>query len=225
MRSLSPWSLLSEAERRLVLPKLVTTVSANGTAESDWISAGDVFDRALLDESERGMPSPTVIAERLLTIRNFIEQTGGLDDGPLWRQIARLKGVRRSYLELSVHCCDEFLLELGEAGFVIDREPFWTIHKFDSARASTRFSHQPSLHFANDRADEPGYGPSYFFVHWDVSSIWFEESSWWCAGMPGSRSLERLRAAFRHQHGFASPEVVQSYLAEDVFASMKDDKV
>ena len=214
MPSLSPWSLLTADERRLLVPKLVTPAAADEINDADLTGAGEVFDRALLSESERGEPDGTVVAERLLTMRNFVEQTGGYDSGPLWQQVARLTGVRRSYLELFVHRRDEFLVTLGEAGFVINREPFWTIHKFDSARALTRFSHEPSLHFANDRANGSGYGATYFFTHWDVSSVWFEESSWRFGRVPGLRSVERLRAARRHHTGFASPEAVQSYLAQ-----------
>lgn len=218
MFSPTPWSLLTEMERRLLIPKLIGVESGLEFRESESARAVETFDRAVLDEAEQAaadlsMLAPHVIEERLLTIRNFMLQTGAYNDGPLWQEIASLKGVRRSYIELEVHSRDEFLVKLGDQGFVINREPFWSIHKFDSARAQTRFSHDPSLHFANDRADEPGYGPNYFFIHWDVSSVWFEKAGWryW---IPGSHSFERVRAALRHDQGFASPEVVLSYLAD-----------
>lgn len=218
MSSPMPWSLLSELDRRLLIPKLIEVEPGHEPEESESVKAGEIFDRGVLDETEQAaaelsMLAPEVIEERLLTIRNFMLQTGAYSDGPLWQEIASLKGVRRSYIELSVHSRDSLLVKLGDLGFVINREPLWTIHKFDSARAPTRFSHEPSLHFANDRADEPGYGPDYFFIHWDVSSVWFERAGWRYR-IPGTYSYERLRAAMRHEQGFASPHVVLSYLAE-----------
>lgn len=218
MSSPTPWSLLTEVDRRLLIPKLIAVESGPEAGESESARAAEIFDRALLDQAEQtaaelSVLDPQVVEERLLTIRNFMLQTGACNDGPLWQEIASLKGVRRSYIELSVHSRDNFLVKLADLGFVINREPFWTIHKFDSARAQTRFSHEPSLHFANDRADEAGYGPNYFFIHWDVSSVWFEKGGWryW---IPGSHSFERVRAALRHDQGFASPHVVLSYLAD-----------
>jgi hypothetical protein len=102
---------------------------------------------------------------------------------------------------------------LVNIGFVVNREPFWTIHRFDSAREVTTFSDEPSLHFANDRADEPAYGANYFFVHWDVSSAWFTKTRRDRGLMARVKVVERLRSAWRHRTGFAEPEAVQSSLS------------
>jgi hypothetical protein len=193
------WHYLTDEQQRLMLPKLAG-------------KATEPIAAAMIEERFHALLAPCAtqqeVADSLLTLENFIAGTGGYSDSPLWRQIAAFRGVRRSYLELLVHDRDTLLQVLAEQNYVINREPFWTIHKFDSARARTRYAHEPSLHFANDRADEDGYGPNYFFVHWDATSCWFEKSRWWV----GARQLERLHAALQHWRGCACPQQVRAYL-------------
>ena len=160
------------------------------------------------------LPLRILLAEdNLLTAQNFVLHAGGYDNSAIWRQILEIKGFRRSYLELTVFDRNEFLRVLTDCGYVINREPFWTIHKFDSARERTEYSHHPPLHFANDRANETDYGPNYFFVHWDGASPWFRKSKWLIRFLPGGWQLEQVYAALRHRRGSPCPQMVKVYLS------------
>lgn len=212
-----PWLMLSRLERRLLAPKLLPAIASGDEAtEEDLDRAAGEFGRGICDVFAPEPESDDEMAARLLTVRNFMAQTGAYRQSPLWRQIRRFVGFRRSYIELVVEDRDELLRILAVAGYIINRELPWSIHRFDSARAATRLSSEPSLHFANDRADEDDYGPNYFFVHWDATSVWFEEVQGWRRWLPGGRWIERLLAARKHRFGFASPGMVRGYLNENV---------
>ncbi|MEP7273701.1 MAG: hypothetical protein ABI882_19540 [Acidobacteriota bacterium] len=211
---LSPWSLLTDSERCLLVGKLIMLPSTIDIGDNHLRAAGQRFDAALAEPGASAETEALLIPDRILTLRNFMYQAGAAGSGSWWKHVARLKGVRHSYLELTVHNRAGLLQHLRSAGFVINREPFWSSHKFDSARAVTRFSREPSLHLANDRAEEPAYGPNYFFVHWDVTSVWFEESTLWYRRLPGARIIERIRAGLKHQSGLAQCGIVESYLAK-----------
>ena len=206
------WSMLTDAEQGILQARLLTALSDHFANPAHEELAGR-FCEILLDEDERASGDETNISARLLTLRNFLKQTGAEESGSLWDLVSSIQGVRSSYLEILVRDRDQLLGLLRTQGYVINREPFWSIHRFDSARAVTDFSDEPSLHFANDRAEESGYGANYFFVHWDVTSVWFRMVR------PGKRFfsrfklIERLRCALKHRSGFADPESVESYLA------------
>lgn len=191
----SPWSQLNQAEQLALSPKLTASVE----------DAGERFDQFVIEYDQHGAINHQATEDNLLTAQNFIAQAS-----VFWQQIAEIKGFRRSYLELTVFDRDEFLRVLAELDYVINREPFWTIHKFDSAREMTDYSHQSSLHFANDRADEADYGPNYFFAHWDKTSCWFRKSNWPIRHLPGARQTEQLYAAMQHRFGCACPQTVRN---------------
>lgn len=193
----SPWSQLSEAEQFALSPKLA------GLPED----AAERFNQFVIEYDQQGAINHPATSDNLLTAQNFIAQAA-----QFWNHIAEIKGFGRSYLELTVRDRTEFLRVLAEADYVINREPFWTIHKFDSAREIAEYSHQPSLHFANDRADETEYGEHYFFVHWDNASPWFRKSRWPIRRLPGARQAEQLYAAFQHRFGCACPQTVHDHL-------------
>jgi hypothetical protein len=197
----SPWSQLNETEQLAIAPKL------GDLSEDRFEVAAERLNQFVIEYDQQGAIIHKATEDNLLTAQNFIAQASGF-----WKQIAEIKGFRRSYLELTVFDRDEFLRVLAEADYVINREPFWTIHKFDSAREVTEYSHQPSLHFANDRADETEYGPNYFFVHWDKTSAWFRKSNWPIRHLPGARQVEQLYAAVHHRFGCASPQTVSQHL-------------
>ncbi len=204
----SPWHSLGEIEHRTLTPKLLGL--GEETPVTDWLleAARERFDHFVLEFQPDGSPHHQAILDRILTAQNFLAQTRAT----VWQYVRELKGIRRSYLELTVWNRDEFLRVLKESEFIVNREPFWSIHRFDSARAVTDYSHQPSLHFANDRADEDAYGPEYFFVHWDQTSAWFRRSLWPVRHLPGARLAEQLYAAARHRSGCACPQKVREYL-------------
>lgn len=208
----SPWSLLNEDERLILTPKLVGLREDIPITDQLTEAAGEQFNHFVIEYQPDGEIHRQAVSNHILTAQNFIRHAGGEQDSVLWRQVAEIKGIRRSYLELTVRNRDEFLRVLGQSEFVVNCEPFWSIHKFDSARAITNYSHQPSLHFANDRADEAHYGPNYFFVHWDRTSCWFRKSNWPIRRLPGARTAEQLYAAAHHRFDCACPQAVSEYL-------------
>ena len=170
-------------------------------------AAAERFDQLIIEYDLDGKVNRRATGDNVLTAQNFIAHAT-----PFWPHIAEIKGFRRSYLELTVLNRDAFLQALADAGYVINREPFWTIHKFDSAREVSEYSMQPSLHFANDRSGEAEYGPNYFFVHWDKTSVWFRKSNWPIRRLPGVRQMEQLYAAVHHRFGCACPQRVREHL-------------
>ncbi|MFN0111575.1 MAG: hypothetical protein ACKVZH_22160 [Blastocatellia bacterium] len=207
MPIVSPWSQLGDDEQLALAPKLIGLREATISSDQILETAAERFDQFIIEYDQRGQINHAATQDNLLTAQNFVAHAA-----PFWALIAEIKGFRRSYLELTVFNRDEFLRALAAADFVINREPFWTIHKFDSARETTEFSHQPSLHFANDRADEADYGPNYFFVHWDNTSAWFRNSTWPIGNLPGARQIEQLYAALQHRFGCACPQTVSEHL-------------
>lgn len=210
----SPWSQLNEDEQLRLMPKLAgfrSDLQREMTATDELVeAAAERFDQFVIEYDQHGAINHPTTQDNLLTAQNFIVHAGR--HSAIWKQIAEIKGFKRSYLELTVFDRSEFLQALAESDYVINREPFWTIHKFDSAREMADYSHQPSLHFANDRAGETEYGPNYFFVHWDKTSCWFRKSKWPIRRLPGSRQIEQLYAAIQHRFGCACPQEVSKHL-------------
>jgi hypothetical protein len=93
MTAPSPWSLLTDAEQRILLPKLLVPGSNNEVQDEDRISGGELFDNAMLAEAERLAPDENLVSERLLTLRNFMTQTGAGSADGLWQHVEHLKGV------------------------------------------------------------------------------------------------------------------------------------
>lgn len=210
----SPWSLLSNEERLILTPKLLALPEEISGTGQRIETAGEQFNHFVIEYLPDGEINHQAISDHVLTAQNFLTHASHPSNPAIWKQIREIKGIRRSYLELVVRDRDEFLSVLREADFVVNREPFWSIHKFDSARAMTDYSHQPSLHFANDRADEDHYGPNYFFVHWDRTSCWFRRSNWPVRRLPGARTVEQLYAAAHHRFGCACPLTVREHLRQ-----------
>ena len=209
----SPWSQLSEAEQLPLASKLVGLRQEITETEQVFEAAAERFDQYVIEYDHQGAFNPLATQDNLLTAQNFVLHAGGYDNSAIWRQIVEIKGFRRSYLELTVFDRNEFLRVLTDCGYVINREPFWTIHKFDSARERTEYSDHPPLHFANDRANEADYGPNYFFVHWDGASPWFRKSKWLIRFLPGGWQFEQVYAALRHRRGNPCPQMVKVYLS------------
>lgn len=205
----SPWSRLSEVEQLILATKLIGLPAESIANDQLMEAASERFNELVIEFDLRGEVKAQTVEENILTARSFILHIG---DSAIWNQIAEIKGFRRSYLELTVIDRDEFLKTLAISDYVVNREPFWSIHRFDSAREMTDYSHQPSLHFANDRADEDDYGPNYFFVHWDKASCWFRKSNWPIRRFPGAKQIEQLYAAIQHRFGCACPVTVNEHL-------------
>lgn len=203
----SPWSQLNENEQWSLTSKLVGLRESEIETDQLVEAAAERFDQLIIEYGLDGKVNRRATADNVLTARNFIAHAA-----PFWPHIAEINGFRRSYLELTVLNRDAFLQALADAGYIVNREPFWTIHKFDSAREQTEYSRHPALHFANDRANEAEYGPNYFFVHWDSTSPWFKKSTWPIRHLPGARQLEQVYVSLWHRFGCACPRIVSEHL-------------
>jgi hypothetical protein len=221
----TPWQHLSRLEQSILAPKIIDLANVPvPLTDEDLIRAGEFFNTISIDTAAGGDPlDPDVFAPHILTARNLMAQCGAYRGSPLWKMITRIHGFRKSYIELTVSDRDALLDYLREQNFVINREFFWSIHKHDSARARTASSSDPSLHFANDRANEANYGPNYFFVHWDSTSVWFGKARGFWRFIPGGRYIEGLFAGLRHEHGFASPDSVETLIASTMPGSFAPD--
>lgn len=114
--------------------------------------------------------------------------------------------IQSSEIHVEVRDRKEFLADLQNAGYevntigdVIARHKY---HPFDNASALTERIKDPQLHFANNRAFDPDFGPKYFFAHWDRASSHSRE------GGP----IGDIAAGISHSKGFASPQAVRDYL-------------
>ena len=145
-------------------------------------------------------------ADKYLTLQNFVRQLGQIPAA--WEQVNSLIGVAQSYLEMTVGDHRQFLAALKVAGYAVnswmEKVSRWVGHghRFDSARARTEHRFEPQLHLVNDRADEPAFGPNYFFVHWDAQSVFAKRSG----------LLSRVAAGRTHKHQTATPQAVKAYL-------------
>lgn len=195
------WSQLSANDKKMLIELLVSSTPApDNQLEMDF-HARAVLSRLIDYPGNRGTDE-----EKLLTIRNLVRQLSLIPRA--LPQLRAIIGVAAGYLEIRVHDRDEFLSALKAQRFAINSwmekvgKIFGHGHRFDSARALTRHRHDPQLHFVNDRADEPEYGPNYFFVHWDAQSVHTTHSFF----------LSKIPAGLTHRHRTASPQEVAAYL-------------
>lgn len=221
----TPWQHLSRLEQSILAPKIIDLTNAQSPlTDEDLQRAGELFNTISIDTAAGGDPlDPNVFAPHILTARNLMAQCGAYRESSLWKMITRIHGFRKSYIELTVADRNALLEHLRTQDYVINREFFWSIHKHDSARARTATSGDPSLHFANDRSNESNYGPNYFFVHWDSTSVWFGKPRGFWRFIPGGRFIEGLLAGLRHQAGFASPDNVEVLIASTMPGSLPSD--
>lgn len=121
--------------------------------------------------------------------------------------------VQSSAIQVTVKEKGAFLDALGKAGFSINsvRDKLVAFyqgdenHPFDNAREITKWAKDPEMHFANDKSNDPRYGPNWFFFHWDRTSSHTQLS-----GLG-----EEKVAGEKHKLGNASPERVLEYLKRE----------
>ncbi|MFN7929718.1 MAG: hypothetical protein U0Y68_17600 [Blastocatellia bacterium] len=197
----SPYWQLPTLERQLLLPKLLgISSSAALSADFDEQAAARLHTLIYLENLHHSA------SDKLLTLQNFARQMQEIPAA--WAQVHRVVGVARSYLEMTVNDHAQFLAALRAADFAVnswmEKVSRWAGHghRFDSARARTEHRYEPQLHLVNDRADEPDYGPQYFFVHWDAQSVYARRGGLW----------GRIAAGRTHKHHTASPQEVHTYL-------------
>ena len=165
------------------------------------------------------------------SLRNFALQMGGPTENEIWRLIRSIAAsipsplngrgdYQSSVIQFRVADRDEFLHCLRDdpinrfsvnsfadslrktaqevRGAFKGREVY---HAFDNARASTPRAADPQLHIYNELADDPEFGPNFFWAHWDFPSARADENSFW----------SNLRGAMKHGE-FATPEEVWEFL-------------
>lgn len=185
-----------------MLPKLLGIEPQESFTTDEIAQAAEQFHRLMQLENQSVTPE-----DKFLTLRNFLHQLNAIPAA--WRQVQRVLGVARSYLEMTVYDHQEFLRVLKAEGYAVnswmEKVSRWAGHghRFDSARAPTESRFDPQLHLVNDRADEAAYGPNYFFVHWDAESVYAKRG--WLLG--------RIAAGRTHAYATASPQAVAAYLA------------
>ncbi|HEX4948506.1 MAG TPA: hypothetical protein VFZ34_17665 [Blastocatellia bacterium] len=195
------FSQFTQSEQKLLIPKLLRRIEASEFTAAEHAQAATLLNALLHDETQ-----PERTSDKLLTLRNFTRQVGAMPAA--WQQVSRIVGVTSSYLEITVYDHQALLATLKAEGYAVnswmERVSHWVGHghRFDSARALTKYRHDPQLHFVNDRADEADYGPNYFFVHWDAQSVYAERGS----------LLGRIVAGRTHAHQCATPQEVDKYL-------------
>ena len=195
------WSHFSTNEKQII-----TTVLIRQTWSGDLLQDGETLASAALLRLISYPDNRGTDEEKLLTIRNLVQQLSLIPEA--LSHLQEIIGVAVGYLEIRVHDRNEFLRVLKAGKFAINSwmekvgKIFGHGHRFGSARALTRHRHEPQLHFVNDRADESDYGPNYFFVHWDAQSVHASHGFF----------LAKIPAGLTHRHRTASPYEVAAYL-------------
>jgi hypothetical protein len=114
--------------------------------------------------------------------------------------------VQSSEIHVTVANKETFLKDLQNEGFEVntlsDKIFRSTYHPFDNASGLTDKIKDPQIHYANNKANDPQFGPDYFFAHWDRASSHSRE------GGP----IGDIAAGISHSKGFASPQAVRDYL-------------
>lgn len=191
------WSRLTSKEQHIISTKLPV-------AES-W-SARDLFNLRFTGNND--IETNALVT----TVKNLIDNAGGLFDSPVWRLIRSLDGgwvdeknPSSAALSLTVPDPGDFLSTLVEEGYDVDR--FYEImagtHRH-SARYVTGNSSQPGMHFVQ----QDDYPETRFDVHWDRRSSAFRKVTWYFYFFgPFARILERLIAARTHNHAISAARV------------------
>lgn len=133
----------------------------------------------------------------------------------MYQQISSIEAFGRSTVNVIVNNKDDFLGALTNAGYAVNSADEYVAnayaritkgsvdHPFDSARAPTIYASDPELHLANDRSNDPNYGPNYFFAHWDPASVNCDF---------GCGPIGRASSGMEHSKGAASTGQVRDYL-------------
>ena len=181
LKEKNPWDQLTDEERKALAPKLTTVKDADKITKKELKAAGQKFDNLV---TVKGDAQAT--ADRIATAQNFVanfSQGGPANQNAVYQQINSIEAIGRSTVEVTVQNKDQFLTALSNAGYAVNSADEYAAnawaritkgsvdHPFDSARAPTIYYSDPELHFANDHADDPRYGPNYFFAHWDPASV------------------------------------------------------
>lgn len=214
LKEKNPWEQLSNEERTLLAPKLVSVKDASKLTAKELSAAGSAFNRMVtVDGNAEGT------ATNIAAMQDFIAAAGGYKNSKVWRDITSIVAVtfggpppagdyavQSSEIHVTVADKKTFLADLQNEGYevntVSDKLFRRTYHPFDNASALTPRINDPQLHYANNKSNDPDFGPNYFFAHWDRASSHSRE------GGP----IGDAAAGASHSKGFASPQAVREYL-------------
>jgi len=200
------WEQLTEAERRILTPKLVTC----GSEKAEVERAADVFNENF------GRANCCATAMLVTGVKNFIDNAGGHLDSDIWQQISSLMGAwsgKNDSVGIAFHVSNtpSFLEVLRQSGqYEVDagyeRLNLMADHRH-SARFITETSYEPGMHLSQ----EIGYPDTRFDVHWDSRSAAFREPSDYILIPLAAvrKSLERARAGLSHNNPKSSAETRQ----------------
>jgi RHS repeat-associated protein len=176
LKAKTPWDLLTAKERKIITPKL--TVPKGQTAKQ-------VFNVLATVKDAKGRVDRQATADKVTTIKNFIDSAGGHTNSEVWQQIKTINSIdtqpnpsdpskTEGRVTVSVGNKDQFLAALGRSGYDVDRYyELASDHPNNSARQITNTSFEPGLHFANDDSSNLNK----FYAHWDRRSSAFRKGS------------------------------------------------
>jgi RHS repeat-associated protein len=214
LKEKSPWEQLSDEERRLLAPKLITVKDASKLTAKDLASAGKAFNSLVTVEGDAQATATNIAA-----VQDFVTAAGGYKNSKVWQDITKIVQVafqgpppagdypvQSSEIHVIVADKKNFLADLQHEGYAVntlgDKLFRGKYHPFDNASAFTPRINDPDLHFANNNANDPNFGPNYFYAHWDRASVNSRE------GGPVGDAV----AGASHDKGLASPQAVRQYL-------------
>jgi RHS repeat-associated protein len=213
LKEQTPWEQMTEEEKKQLTPKLVRLKNPNKITQQEHKAAGARFNSLV---TVKGDAQAT--ADRIATAKSFVKEFSSHGraphNDPAYRQIDQIQAIGRSTLEVTVKNKDAFLKALASEGYSVNAKEESIAqersrrlrgradHPFDNARSLTYRDTDPELHFANDKSDNPDYGPNYFFAHWDVSSV---------NCLAGCGPIGRALSGPKHAEGDAKPEQVTNY--------------
>jgi len=214
LKEKSAWEQLSDEQRRLLASKLTTVKDVGNITAKEMGSAGKAFDRMVTVEG-----NAQATATNIAAVQDFIAAAGGYKNSKVWQDITKIVKVdfqgpppagdypvQSSEIHVIVANKKTFLADLEHEGYAVntlgDKLFRGTYHPFDNASAFTPRINDPDLHFANNNANDPNYGPNYFYAHWDRASVNSRE------GGP----IGDAAAGASYSKGLASPQAVRQYL-------------
>src|SRR6266404_5494828 len=133
----------------------------------------------------KGRIDQNATADRVTTVKNFIDSAGGHGNSEVWQQIKTINSIdlgrnptdpskTEGRVTISIADKNKFLQVLGNNGYWVDSKyEVFADHPNNSARQETRTSFEPGMHFGNDDSSNLNK----FYVHWDRRSSAFRESS------------------------------------------------
>ena len=212
LKEKNPWDQLEDWQRRALAPKLTQVKDGNKLSNKELKAAGQRFNDLV---TVKGNAQAT--ADNIATAQNFVQnfvQGTPPQQNAVYQQIDQIQAIGRSTVEVTVKNKDQFLAALSKEGYAVNSADEYVAnayaritkgsvdHPFDSARAPTLYDSDPELHYANDRANDPAYGPNYFFAHWDRTSV---------NCYRGCGPIGRAMSGSQHSSGPASPAQVRDY--------------